>query len=68
MCIILIKLNINYINNVCVLVTRVQLFVTPWVVARQAPLSMEFSSKSNWCGLPFPSPRDLHLIKHKKYT
>ena len=29
-------------------------FVTPWTVARQAPLSIEY-----WSGLPFPSPRDL---------
>ena len=25
----------------------------------QAPLSMEFSSKEYWSGLPFPSPGDL---------
>ena len=24
-----------------------------------ASLSMEFSNKNNWSGLPFPSPRDL---------
>ena len=34
-------------------------FVTPWTVARQAPLSMEFSRQEYWSGLPFPSPRDL---------
>ena len=34
----------------------VQLFVTPWTVARQAPLSMGFSSQGYWNGLPFPSP------------
>ena len=34
----------------------VQLFVTPWTVARQAPLSMGFSSQGYWSGLPFPSP------------
>ena len=33
----------------------VQLFVTPWTVARQAPLSMEFSRQEYWNGLPFPS-------------
>ena len=32
---------------------------TPWTVARQAPLSMEFSSQEYWNGLPFPSPGDL---------
>ena len=33
--------------------------VTPWTVACQAPLSMEFSRKEYWSGLPFPSPWDL---------
>ena len=33
--------------------------VTPWTVARQAPLSMRFSRQEYWGGLPFPSPRDL---------
>ena len=37
----------------------VRLFVTPWTVARQAPLSMEFSRQEYWSGLPFPSPGDL---------
>ena len=29
-----------------------------WTVAYQAPLSMEFSRKEYWSGLPFPSPGD----------
>ena len=33
-----------------------QLFVTPWAVAHQAPLSMEFSMPEYWGGLPFHSP------------
>ena len=33
--------------------------VTPRTVARQAPLSMGFSSQEYWSGLPFPSPGDL---------
>ena len=36
----------------------VQLFMTPWTVAHQAPLSMEFSSQEYWCGLPLPFPED----------
>ena len=32
---------------------------TPWTVARQAPLSMEFTRQGYWSGLPFPSPGDL---------
>ena len=39
--------------------SRVQLFVTPWTVACQAPLSMEFSRQEYWSGFPFPSSRDL---------
>ena len=37
----------------------VQLFVTPWTVAYQAPLSMGFSRQEYWNGLPFLSPGDL---------
>ena len=33
--------------------------VTPWNVACQAPLSIEFSRREYWSGLPFPSPGDL---------
>ena len=36
-----------------------RLFETPWTVANQAPLSMEFSSPEYWSGLPLPSPGDL---------
>ena len=35
------------------------LFLTPWTVARQAPISMEFSMQEYWSGLPFPSPGKL---------
>ena len=34
-------------------------FVTPWIVARQAPLSMGYSRQEYWSGLPFPSSGDL---------
>ena len=40
------------------LLSRVWLFATPWTVACQAPLSMEFSRQEYWRGLPFPSPGD----------
>ena len=36
-----------------------RLFVTPWTVAYQAPLSVGFSRQEYWSGLPFPSPGDL---------
>ena len=37
----------------------VQLFVTPWTVAHQAPPSVEISRWEYWSVLPFPSPRNL---------
>ena len=33
--------------------------MSPQAIARQAPLSMEFSRQEYWSGLPFPSPQDL---------
>ena len=41
------------------LLTHVRLFVIPWTVAYQAPLSMGFSRQEYWSGLPFPSPEHL---------
>ena len=35
------------------------LFATPWTVACQASLSMEFSRQEYWSGLPSPSQGDL---------
>ena len=39
--------------------SHVQLFVTPWTAAHQAPLSMELYRQKYWSGLPFPTPGDL---------
>ena len=36
--------------------SHVRLFVTPWIVAYQAPPSMGFCRQEYWSGLPFPSP------------
>ena len=44
-------------NKICH--CQVQLFVNPWTVAYQAPLSMGFFRQEYWSGLPFPSPGDL---------
>ena len=41
------------------MLSRVQLFVAPWAVAYQVPLSMKFSRQEYWNGLSFPSPGDL---------
>ena len=48
---------VNWISSHCVkLFTHI---ATPWSVAHQAPLSMEFSRQEYWSVLPFPSPGDL---------
>ena len=45
--------------DVCVCaLSRSWLFETPWAVACQAPLSMEFSRQGYWSWLPFPPPGD----------
>ena len=36
--------------------SRVRLCATPQTAAHQAPLSLEFSRKEHWSGLPVPSP------------
>ena len=38
--------------------SHVSLSVTQWIVACQAPLSMEFSRQEYWSGLPCPPPGD----------
>ena len=52
-------LGLEQVVCVCVLAQSVQLFATPWTVAHQAPLSMEYSRQECWSGLPFPPPGDL---------
>ena len=37
----------------------VRLFVIPWTLACQAPLSMRFFRQEYWSGLPCPPPEDL---------
>ena len=36
---------------------RVRLLATPWTAAHQAPLSMGFSRKEYWSGVPLLSPK-----------
>ena len=46
----------------CVLaqcLSHVQLIATPWTVAYQAPLSMEFSKQEYWSWFSFLTPGDL---------
>ena len=58
-----------YLNNFCCLHLSIvdvfscslvsNYFVASWTVARQAPLSVEFSRQEYWSGVPFPPPGDL---------
>ena len=48
------KANVGNVKSL----SRVRLFVTPWTVTYQDPLSMGFSRQEHWSGLPFPSPGD----------
>ena len=43
----------------CLVAKLCPTFVTPWTIAFQAPLSMEFPRQEHGSGLPFPSPGDL---------
>ena len=52
----------------CGLLSRVQLIVSRWTVARQAPLSMGFPRQEYWSGLPFPSPLEQLQILVKDIT
>ena len=49
----------NNFTFIVKLLSHVLLFATPWTVAHQAPLSIEFSRQEYWSGLLFPSPGDL---------
>ena len=47
-------------NVLCLVVSCIQLFVTPWTVTtRRAPLSMGLSRQEYCSGLPCPPPGDL---------
>ena len=48
-----------YLASASVVSSVVSDSVTPWTVARLAPLSTEFSRQEYWSELLFPSPGDL---------
>ena len=52
------KLWYAYIHA-CSVTKSCWLSTTPWTIAHQAPLSMEFSRQEYCSGLPFPFPGDL---------
>ena len=43
----------------CLVANSCTPLATPWTVAHQAALSMEFSRQEYWSGFPCPSPEDL---------
>ena len=47
------------------LLSRVQLFTTPWTAAYQALPSMGFSKQEYWSGVPLPSPEVGLLLSNK---
>ena len=48
-----------YIHAVVQSLSHVQLFVAPWTIVYQSPLSMGLPRQEYWSDLPFPSPGDL---------
>ena len=38
---------------------HVQVLMTPWTIACQSPLSIEFSRQKYWSGLPLLTPKNL---------
>ena len=46
----------------------VQLFVTPWIVACQAPLSMKLSRQAYWSGLLISSSRGSSLPRNQTWV
>ena len=47
--------------------SRVQLLVTPWTAAYQAPPPMGFSRQEYWNGVPLPSPENpMNSMKRQK--
>ena len=50
----------DFVVSLCACsLSRVQVFVTLWTGAHQAPLSMGFFRQEYWSGLPFPPPGDI---------
>ena len=44
-----------------ILLSCVQLLVTPWTTAHQAPPSMGFSRQESWSGASLPSPAEMYI-------
>ena len=50
------------------LLSCIQLFETPWTAAHKAPLSMGFSRKEYWSGVPLPSPQNQRVEDKNQYV
>ena len=55
----------NIVDWLCV-TQSCWLFVTPWTVAFQAPLSVKFSRQEYWSGLSFPTLEEYKIKSFKK--
>ena len=55
----LLLIRMSVISDQWKSLSHVQFFATPWTVACQAPLSMDFSRQDTGVGKPIPSPADL---------
>ena len=53
------KAVLSIVKGICCCFSHIWLFVMPWTIACQAPLSMRFSRQECWNELPFPPPGDL---------
>ena len=51
----------NSNNNMLLFSCPCQTLETPWTIACQTPLSMEFPKQEYWNGLPCPLPGDLPI-------
>ena len=49
----------SHSSEISAVLSHVLLFVTPWTVVCQAPLSRGLPRQEYWQGMPFPPPRDL---------
>ena len=63
-CLLLSYSDILYVYCMCAcLVTQLcPTLETPWIVAHQAPLSMEFSRQESWSWMPFPTSGDVRYF------
>ena len=44
------------------MISHMKMFVIPWTVAHQTPLSIRLSRQKYWSRLPFPPPEDLPYL------